>query len=139
MLRSLNCESDELSIVLTNDSQIKKLNQIYRHKDKPTDVLAFAQNEGEYGDVAGNVLGDVIVSVPTAARQAREKGHALLFEVTYLLAHGLLHLLGWDHETAAKDRKMRAKTDVLMKDALARPPSHSTASVRKRIVHRPKK
>jgi probable rRNA maturation factor len=69
--------------------------------------------EGEHAELAGDVLGDVIVSVPTAMRQASERGAAVIDEVTMLLAHGLLHLLGWDHDTAAKDRRMRAETDRL--------------------------
>lgn len=110
MLRALRLPRAELSIVLTGDPQIKKLNRTFRKKDKPTDVLSFPMREGEAGDVAGSLLGDVVISVPTAARQARAKGHGVLFEVTFLLAHGLLHLLGWDHDTAAKDRAMTAET-----------------------------
>lgn len=70
-------------------------------------------HEGEFGALAGDVLGDVIVSVPTAAKQARAARKDVLSEVTMLLAHGLLHLLGWDHDTAAKDRKMKAETERL--------------------------
>ena len=114
MLCALKRESDELSIVLTNDEQIQFLNREYRHKDRPTDVLAFAIREGEFASFAGNLLGDVIISVPTAARQGREKGHDTLAEVVMLLAHGLLHLLGWDHDTVAKDKRMRAETDKLV-------------------------
>ena len=69
--------------------------------------------EGELGGLAGELLGDVIVSIPTAKRQAEERAVEPLSEVTMLVAHGLLHLLGWDHETAAKDRAMRAETDRL--------------------------
>ena len=113
MLRSLGHTPSELSIVLTDDEQIHILNRDYRKKDRPTDVLAFAMSEGEFAEVSGAMLGDVIISVPTAARQAAERDVATLEEVTMLLAHGLLHLLGWDHETAAKDRAMRAETDKL--------------------------
>jgi probable rRNA maturation factor len=100
----------ELSIVLTNDDQIQKLNRIYRKKNRPTDVLAFAQREGEIGAPAGRLLGDVVVSVPTARRQAAQRGESLGAELTMLLAHGLLHLLGWDHQTVADDRRMRKET-----------------------------
>jgi probable rRNA maturation factor len=117
MARVLQIEDLEVSFVLTGDEQIQKLNKEYRGKDRPTDVLAFAQREGEFGSLAGELLGDVIVSVPTAERQARAAGKALLDELTMLLAHGLLHLLGWDHETAAKDRRMRAETERLCKAA----------------------
>lgn len=113
MLEALQLSDVEVSIVLTGDDQIQKLNRIYRKKDRPTDVLAFAQREGEHGDTAGGLLGDVIVSVPTALRQAREAHRDLVAELTMLLAHGVLHLLGWDHETPGKDRRMRAETQRL--------------------------
>ncbi len=110
MIGVLQLSNMDVSFVLTDDKRIHQLNKIYRHKDRPTDVLAFAMREGRFGELAGDVLGDVIVSVPTARRQADERGAPLLDEVTMLLAHGLLHLLGWDHDTPAKDRRMRAET-----------------------------
>ena len=118
MLALLQLEKAELSVVLSGDRQIRELNRIYRGKDKPTDVLAFPMREGDFGRLhaalPSHLLGDVIVSVPTAKRQARAAKRDVLAEVTMLVAHGLLHLLGWDHETAAKDRKMRAETDRLV-------------------------
>jgi probable rRNA maturation factor len=108
--RALQLTKSELSIVLTNDDTIQKLNATYRHRDVPTDVLAFAMHEGEGGHLAGALLGDVIVSVETARVQAVRAGRVVLEEVTMLVVHGLLHLLGWDHETPAKDVRMRAET-----------------------------
>lgn len=119
ILAALQLKKVEVSIVLTDDKTIHELNRVYRHKDRPTDVLAFAMREGELGHLAGEVLGDVIVSVETARKQAHERQVEVLEEVTMLIAHGLLHLLGWDHETPAKDRRMRAETDRLC--AAARP------------------
>jgi probable rRNA maturation factor len=113
----------ELSLVLTTDARIQALNRDYRHKDRPTDVLAFAMREGELGDVESELLGDVIVSVETARRQATREGHDVLAEVTMLLVHGLLHLLGWDHETVSKDRRMRAETARLVAIASAPKPA----------------
>ena len=113
MIEDLQLHDREISFLLTNDKRIHELNKIYRHIDRPTDVLAFAMQEGELAELAGAVLGDVIVSVETARKQAAERGVSVLSEVTMLLAHGLLHLLGWDHETPAKDRRMRAETDRL--------------------------
>jgi len=110
MIALLQLEQAEVSFVLTDDKRIHQLNKIYRGKDRPTDVLAFAMHEGEFGALAGHVLGDVIVSVPTARKQALSRRAPVLEEVTMLLAHGLLHLLGWDHATAAEDRRMRAET-----------------------------
>lgn len=113
MLAAVQLPEAELSILLTGDDQIKKLNRLYRNKDQPTDVLAFAQREGEHGDRAGRLLGDVVVSIPTTRRQAEAARRDLGSELTMLLAHGLLHLLGWDHDTPSKDRRMRRETERL--------------------------
>jgi probable rRNA maturation factor len=113
MIALLQLHKNDISFVLTNDKSIHHLNKVYRGKDRPTDVLAFALHEGDFAELAGDALGDVIVSVETARKQARERGSSVLEEVTMLLAHGLLHLLGWDHDTPAKDRRMRAETDRL--------------------------
>ena len=113
MLAAVQMADAELSILLTGDHQIQKLNRLYRKKNRATDVLAFAQREGEHGGLAGSLLGDVVVSIPTARRQAEEAGRDLGSELTMLLAHGLLHLLGWDHETPSKDRRMRRETERL--------------------------
>jgi probable rRNA maturation factor len=121
MMSALQLSDCEWSIVLTGDAQIQDLNRIYRRKNRPTDVLAFAQREGVHGDKAGSILGDVVVSVPTTRRQAAAAGRDVLSELTMLLAHGLLHLLGWDHDTPSKDRRMRAETSRLCVAASARP------------------
>ncbi len=138
MLALLQLEKAELSLVLSGDEQIHELNKVYRGKDRPTDVLAFPMREGDFGRLhaalPSGLLGDVIVSVPTAKRQAKEAKRAPLDEITMLVAHGLLHLLGWDHDTAAKDRKMRAETARLVAAAVAanarsrRAPAPSKAS-----------
>jgi probable rRNA maturation factor len=121
VFRALQLGKAELSLVLTDDAEIHELNKTYRHKDRPTDVLAFAMREGEAGgDAASELLGDVIVSVETARKQARAGGHDLLSEVTMLMTHGILHLLGWDHETARKDALMRAETARLVSIATPR-------------------
>jgi probable rRNA maturation factor len=117
MLLAVQMADAELSILLTGDDQIQKLNRIYRKKNRPTDVLAFAQREGDHGERAGDLLGDVVVSIPTARRQAAARGKDLSSELTMLLAHGLLHLLGWDHATEAEDRRMRAETARLCEAA----------------------
>ena len=119
MLAALRLEQAELSILLCDDATIHELNRDYREKDRPTDVLAFAMRDGEYGELAPELLGDVVISLETARRQAAEHGRTTVAEVTYLLAHGLLHLLGYDHQTEEEDRKMRARTDVLCAAAIA--------------------
>ena len=118
MLRAMRLADAELSVVLCDDETIHALNRDYRHKDKPTDVLAFAMREGEGGSLHEELLGDVIISTDTAARQAREHGRTLDAEVTMLLAHGLLHLLGMDHRDDVEERRMTARTDLLMSTAL---------------------
>jgi len=113
MLQALKLESAELSILLCDDATIHALNRDHRRKDKPTDVLAFALREGK--PVPGSkALGDVVISLDTAARQAEELGRTLWDEVTWLLAHGLLHLLGYDHRTVAEERRMNARADMLI-------------------------
>lgn len=119
MIRLLKLSNKEISFVITNDKSIHELNRTYRGKNRPTDVLAFAMQEGEFTSLAENVLGDVIVSVETARRQASERKVSLLEEVTMLMAHGLLHLLGWDHQTSAEDLRMRAETERLCRAARA--------------------
>src|SRR5205085_6990809 len=120
MIALLQLQKSEISFLLTDDNRVHQLNKLYRKKDRPTDVLAFAMREGEFGGLAGDTLGDVIISVPTARRQAEEAGKDVLAEVTMLAAHGLLHLLGWDHDTPAKDRRMKAETDRLLAAAAPR-------------------
>jgi probable rRNA maturation factor len=118
MLESLRLADAELSIVLCSDRVIHELNREYRKIDRPTDVLAFAMREGEGGALHEEVLGDVIISLETARKQASEQGRTIAFEVTFLLAHGLLHLLGYDHRTRDEERRMMAMTDVLISAAL---------------------
>jgi probable rRNA maturation factor len=113
MLGALGLANNEVSVLLTGDDQMQKLNRRYRGKNRPTDVLAFALREGEHGEHAGRLLGDVVVSIPTARRQAADAGRPLGPELTLLLAHGLLHLVGWDHDTPSKDRRMRLETERL--------------------------
>lgn len=93
----------ELSLRLTDDAEIQTLNAQYRHQDKPTDVLAFAALEVDFPqplEMRSQLplyLGDIVISVDTAKRQAQQQGHTLTTELAWLAAHGLLHLLGWDH------------------------------------------
>ncbi|WNN87618.1 rRNA maturation RNase YbeY [Gloeocapsopsis dulcis] len=93
----------ELSLRLTSDAEIQVLNAQYRQQDKPTDVLAFAALENNFPlpiELRSHLplyLGDIVVSVDTAARQAHQQQHTLQIELAWLAVHGLLHLLGWDH------------------------------------------
>jgi len=128
MLDALQMSKCELSILLTDDREIRKLNRNYRGIDRPTDVLSFALREGRGARFAGEQLGDVVLSLTTAKRQAKEAERPLLDEITMLLAHGLLHLLGRDHDTPTRDRRMREETDALC-EACGAPPIFALGGV----------
>lgn len=102
----------ELSVVVTNDAQIQELNREYRGKDYPTDVLSFSQIEGPGGfplpPEAPRPLGDIVMSYDRVRAQAGEYGHSRRRELAYLTVHGLLHLLGFDHEAEQDRQRMRA-------------------------------
>ncbi len=119
MLRHLGREEHELSVLLTDDVFIQTLNETHRGKARPTDVLAFAQNEGEIMPTSMDhgLLGDVVISLDTAERQARGRKHSLMDEVSFLLAHGILHLIGYDHETDEQEAIMNAMTSRLVESA----------------------
>lgn len=119
MLRHLGREDHELSILLTDDPFIQTLNETHRGKNSPTDVLAFAQNEGEGSPTPldHGLLGDVVISLDTAERQARGRKHSLLDEVSFLLAHGILHLIGYDHQTDEEEAAMNEATTRLVNSA----------------------
>jgi probable rRNA maturation factor len=112
MLEKLDLGSAELSVLLTDDATIHALNREHRGKDRPTDVLAFALDEA--GASGLRCLGDIVISLDTAARQARGRRRPLLDEVRFLLAHGLLHLVGYDHDTKTHKRRMAALTRRLV-------------------------
>lgn len=107
-----------LSVCITDDATIEHLNRTYAGEDAPTDVLSFSQEEGEPfpSPVKGRLLGEVVISLPTAEKQGREKGRPLEMELAHLLVHGILHLLGYDHASSEQERAMRAREE----EALAR-------------------
>ncbi|WP_416676612.1 rRNA maturation RNase YbeY [Egbenema bharatensis] len=114
----------ELSLRLTDDADIRSLNGQYRQKDQPTDVLAFAALEVDYpqsysplSDVSPDplYLGDIVISVETAQRQASQLGHSLQHELAWLAAHALLHLLGWDHPDELGLARMLEQQENLLK------------------------
>jgi rRNA maturation RNase YbeY len=113
LLDALRRADAELSIVLVSDAVMRELNRRWRGKDRPTDVLSFSQREGG-GLRPALLLGDVVIAVPTARRQARECGETLAACGDRLLIHGLLHLLGYDHErSAAEARRMQRRERLL--------------------------
>ncbi|MDR3270026.1 MAG: rRNA maturation RNase YbeY [Peptococcaceae bacterium] len=116
----------EISLTLTDDARIQALNRAYRGIDRPTDVLSFAlteQTEDEPDVIGGedDSLGDIVISLERAAEQASAYGHSLEREVVYLAVHGVLHLLGFDHEAPADRDVMRGHEEEVMTSlALAR-------------------
>jgi len=106
----------ELSLRLTDDAQMQNLNRVYRHQDRPTDVLAFAALEVEAPQPPAEpiYLGDLVISVETAQRQAQEQQHTLQQELAWLAVHGLLHLLGWDHPDEGSLQQMLQEQERLM-------------------------
>ena len=111
-LVALGLSDVELSILLCDDAFIHPLNRDYRGKDKPTDVLSFAMREE--GDPNDPVLGDVIISIERAQEQASERGHAIGVELALLLVHGILHLLGYDHEHDEEAQMMEEKEKEIL-------------------------
>ena len=104
MLDYLKLENVEVSVLLVDNEEIKKLNEEWREKDRPTDVLSFPINEETpYGC---KLLGDIVISVPYAKEHAKEFDNTFQEEIVRLLAHGLLHLLGYDHERSEEDAKI---------------------------------
>ncbi len=107
----------ELGVLVTDDETVRALNREYAGDDRPTDVLSFSLREGEeFAAPPDEVLrlGEVIISCPTAERQAQEAGRSTEAEVAHLLVHGILHLLGYDHAEPEEDRRMRARERELL-------------------------
>lgn len=113
-------ECYEVSLRLTDDREIQTLNYQYRHKNQPTDVLAFAALEVDYPQFQEDFensplyLGDLVISIETAAQQAIQQEHPLQVELAWLAAHGLLHLLGWDHPEDESLTRMLEQQRILL-------------------------
>lgn len=121
----------EVSLTFTNDEEIHQLNRDYRGIDRPTDVLSFAMQEDgvdeldiffeveseDESDPISGMLGDIIISVETAAAQSEEYGHSLEREIGFLFVHGFLHLIGYDHQDDAAEAEMTAKQEAILQQA----------------------
>lgn len=110
LLKELSCEDGELSLLLVDDDQIREFNRTYLSRDRSTNVISFSMTEGEFGAVNPRLLGDIILSAETAARDAAAAGIDLMDEVEFLLIHGLLHLIGYEHENTTHGESRRMKT-----------------------------
>lgn len=121
----------EVSLTFTDDEEIHQLNRDYRGIDRPTDVLSFAMQEDgvdeldiffdveseDESDPISGMLGDIIISVETAAAQSEEYGHSLEREIGFLFVHGFLHLIGYDHQDDAAEAEMTAKQEAILQQA----------------------
>jgi probable rRNA maturation factor len=101
--------SSELSVELVGDRRMRRLNRLYRNKDRATDVLAFPMREAT--NPHPSLLGDVVISMRMAARQAKEAGHSVDEELAMLLIHGVLHLCGYDHERGEREARRMARRE----------------------------
>jgi len=95
----------ELAIIFVADSEIRRLNRVYRRRDKVTDVLSFAERDGQMGD--DEYLGDIFIDYQQIKRQAKTFGHSTDYELIFILVHGLLHLLGYDDKTKPQAEQMK--------------------------------
>ena len=116
ILNALDCPEGEISILIVDDSRIEELNRQYLQRRGPTNVIAFAMRDGEFSHVSPQLLGDVVISMDTAAREAEDAAISLQRRFDELLVHGILHLFGYDHETSrAEVRVMEEKSQQLLK------------------------
>jgi probable rRNA maturation factor len=109
LLKELGFKDSEVSLLLVNDDQIREINKNYLQRDRPTNVISFAMAEGAFSDLHPEILGDIILSVETAARDAMACNIDFMDEVEFLLIHGLLHLLGYNHENVESREAERMK------------------------------
>ncbi len=109
LLRELRCEDGELSLLLVDDDQIREFNRTYLKRDRSTNVISFSMREGEFSDINPRLLGDIILSAETAYRDAATGNIDFMDEVEFLIIHGLLHLLGYEHENVAATESRQMK------------------------------
>lgn len=107
VLKNLNCGDKEVSLLFVDDEGIREINRHFLNRDHPTNVISFSMWEGEFGDINPHILGDIVISVETALRDAGETNSELDDELDFLMIHGLLHLLGYNHEDTSEDEARR--------------------------------
>lgn len=116
VLDALGAPEAELSLLIVSDEEIADLNKMYLDRSGPTNVIAFPMRDGAFSDVNPNLLGDVVISLDTAAREARACGMTIELRLDQLLVHGILHLFGFDHENKDTEaRAMRKKEEELLR------------------------
>lgn len=115
VLKEVKREDFSVNLLLTDEQRIRELNNKFRGKDKATDVLSFSQAEGEGFGFENHFLGDIVIAVPYAANQAESLGHNVFEEVRYLILHGILHLMGYDHNESEDCEMSRLEKSVYKK------------------------
>lgn len=119
-MRSALLHDAEVSVLVVGDRAMRTLNRRYRGKDRTTDVLSFPLREGRFPGIQTHLLGDVVICMPAAARQAKTAGAPLLEEIDRLLVHGFLHLLGYDHERGRREARRMEMRESRLREALKR-------------------
>lgn len=115
LLKELHCGDREIGLLFVDDTQIQKLNNEYLSRNFATNVISFSMTEGEFGNINPQILGDIVISVETAHRDASNSQIDLMDELDFLIIHGFLHLLGYNHEgtSAEKTREMKTREHEL--------------------------
>jgi len=115
ILNALDCPDGELSVLIIDDARIADLNQAYLQHAGPTNVISFPMREGQFSEINPQMLGDVVISADTCAREAEEAGISAELRLDQLLIHGILHLFGYDHvHSESEARIMEAKSNELL-------------------------
>ncbi|PKN85155.1 MAG: rRNA maturation RNase YbeY [Deltaproteobacteria bacterium HGW-Deltaproteobacteria-1] len=109
LLKLLDCANMEISITFVDDASIRQINKQYLAKDRPTNVISFPLQEGEFSDINPEMLGDIVISVDTAGRDAVRGNLSFEEEILFLIIHGLLHLKGYNHENTSIADAMKMK------------------------------
>jgi probable rRNA maturation factor len=112
ILNALDCKSSELSVLFVDDSEITEMNLSYRGKEGPTNVLSFPMHEGDFGDINPGLLGDIVISLETAMDEAKKAAISFEERLSQLLIHGILHLLGYDHERGSEDQDIMERKSI---------------------------
>ncbi len=115
VLNVLDCPDGELSILIVDDREITELNKQYFNKEKPTNVISFAMNEGDFSDLTPYLLGDVVISADTAQKEGDVAGISMEERFLELLVHGILHIFGYNHEHSEHEAElMESKSKELL-------------------------
>lgn len=118
ILKYLHIEDSEISVLFVDDEGIQDINNRYLNRNYPTNVIAFSMREGEFGDINPHILGDIVISAETALRDAEQENLPFEDELDYLMIHGILHLLGYDHEESeSESKRMKEKEKEIFFDA----------------------